>query len=64
MCIAMHDQTWKMIRQISLFALLSDNLAGFIIQSLLAILFYLLVYSFCMKYPYKGGIMSIRRVLK
>ena len=63
-CVAMHDQTENMIKLACFFTLHADNLAGFIMQSILGQTLNFLVYSVFMKYPYKGGIMSIRRVFK
>ena len=45
-CVAMHDQTEKMIKLVCFFTLHADNLAGFIMQSILGQTFYFLVYSF------------------
>ena len=62
----MHDQTEKMIRLICFFALQADNLAGFIMQSLLgqAFLFSGLHLLHEVSIQGGGGIMSIRRVYK
>ena len=65
-CIAMHDQTEKMIKLVCFFTLHADNLAGFIMPSILGqtFLFSALQLFFYIKNPYKVGIMSIRRVFK
>ena len=40
-CIAMHDQTEKMIKLVCFFTLHADNLAGFIMQSILGQTFFI-----------------------
>ena len=55
-CVAMHDQTEKMIKLVCFFTLHADNLAGFIMQSILGQTFFIFWFTpFFMKYQYKGG---------
>ena len=63
-CVAIHDQTEKMIKLVCFIKLHADNLAGFIMQSILGHTFLFSGLQLFMKYPYKGGIMSIRRAFK
>ena len=61
----MHDQTEKMIKLVCFITLHADNLAGFIIQSILGQTFLSsglqLFYEVSIQ---RGGIMTIRRVFK
>ena len=51
----MHDQTEKMIKLVCFFTLHADNLAGFIMLSILGQTFLFSGLQLFMKHPYKGG---------
>ena len=62
-CVAMHDQTEKVVRLISFFTLHAHNFAGFIMQSLLGQTFFNFWFTaFYMKCQYVRGKRGVHNV--